>query len=124
MTVLSVLNGAELKGKLFQVSDQYRIELTGRADTPEARESLGVFLRAADGDLHRAGAKMVAVDFAGLTFVNSSCFKEFVVWLSTVSGRPAAEHYRMQFITNPAVRWQRASVHSLATFAADLVQIS
>jgi hypothetical protein len=58
-----------------------------------------------------------------VVFVNSSCFKEFVVWLTTMSAREQAKQYRIAFKSNPAVRWQRASLHTLATFASDLVEI-
>ena len=55
--------------------------------------------------------------------MNSSCFKDFVVWLSEVRKRPAPQQYRLRFVSNPKIRWQRASLASLSCFAVDLVEI-
>ena len=94
----------------------------GRAEAL-AKEVLGPFLVEVDKRLVVLKPAHVNVDFRRLTFMNSSCFKDFVVWLSNVRGRAAGEQYRLRFLSNPKVRWQRASLSSLSCFAVDLVEI-
>ena len=94
----------------------------GRAEAL-AKEVLGPFLLEVDKRLVALKAAEVTVDFRRLTFMNSSCFKDFVVWLSNVRGRAVADRYRLRFLSNPKVRWQKASLSSLSCFAADLVEI-
>lgn len=120
---LPTLSSPDLNAHLSEGATGFKLTLDGRADTPEARERLRAFFAAVDQTLRALRVPKVAVDFNQLTFINSSCFKELVLWLTTVAARPAPEQYRLVFLSNPAVRWQRASLHSLATFATGLVEI-
>lgn len=124
MTPLPTLSSVDLQAQLVQDHQGFKFALTGRAETPLAREQLRAFLASVDQALRQAHATAVTVDFNHLVFINSSCFKELVLWLTTIAGRPSNEQYRLVFVSNPAVRWQRASLHSLSTFAVGLVEIA
>lgn len=65
----------------------------------------------------------VAVDFTGLEFMSSSCFKCLVAWISDVTELPETAQYRITFRSSTDQLWQRRSLHVLQTFATDLVTI-
>ena len=46
-------------------------------------------------------------------FMDSSCFKAFVTWVSSVRELDPASHYRMVFVSNAKKHWQ-AILRSLA----------
>ena len=100
-----------------------RIIIEGRAEGTAAKDVLGPFLKDTDAALMKLAVKSVDVDLQKLTFMSSSCFKDFVVWLSDLSGRPSAQQYRVRFLSNAKVRWQRGSLSSLACFAPAQVDI-
>lgn len=65
----------------------------------------------------------VFVDFRDLYFINSSCFKAFVVWLGRVQDLEDGRQYRIRFLSDDEKPWQRRSLGALQCFAVDLVQI-
>lgn len=120
--ILQSVRAPDLHAVLLHVDDRLRISLEGRAESDE-RPMLGDFLTSADGHAQRLKIREVEIDLRALKFMNSSCFKEFVLWVSTVKGHPKDRQYRMKFLASKKIRWQSASLHSLACFAIDLVQI-
>jgi hypothetical protein len=65
----------------------------------------------------------VAVDFRECDFVNSSCFKAFVVWLEQIQDLEPTKQYRLRFFSDDTKSWQRRSLGALSCFAVDLVHI-
>ena len=65
----------------------------------------------------------VAVDMRELEFMNSSCFKCFITWLSDLLEQPAEQRYRIRFLSDPSKHWQHRSLRALSCFAVDLVTI-
>ena len=50
-------------------------------------------------------------------------FKVFVTWLAQVQELPTEKQYRIHFMSNPNMHWQRRSLAALSCFAVDLVTI-
>jgi anti-anti-sigma factor len=113
---------SELNATVTAEDGSILVHLSGTADlrVTEAVESLLA-------DVHkqaRAGAVAeVRVDLRNLEFMNSSCFKSFVTWISQVQDLPEPEQYRIRFLSSPAILWQRRSLNALSCFAAHLVTI-
>ena len=63
----------------------------------------------------------VRCDFRKLVFMNSSCFKSFVVWIDHVKNAPVA--YKITFLTDPNLHWQRRSLEALRRLAMNIVSI-
>jgi hypothetical protein len=101
-------------------ADEVRLTFTGNADG-KAIQPLEDLLEKLHPEVVRVGAKKVIVDFLNLEFMNSSCFKSFVAWISKV--QEETEQYRVTFLSNPETLWQRRSLHALSCFAADLISI-
>lgn len=98
------------------------VTLTGNADHA-AIEPLDRVLAAAHAAATEHGAREVAVDLRRLEFMNSSCIKSLVTWISDVRELPAARQYQIRFRSDPAMHWQKRSLHALRCFAVELITI-
>jgi anti-anti-sigma factor len=94
----------------------------GTADS-EAKPALDHYVLALHDEARRLAASKVVVDFRELEFMNSSSFKVFVTWLAQVQELPAENQYRIHFVSNPSMHWQRRSLAALSCFAVNLVTI-
>ena len=65
----------------------------------------------------------VAVDMRELEFMNSSCFKCLITWLSDLLEQPAELRYQIRFLSDSTKHWQHRSLRALSCFATDLVSI-
>jgi hypothetical protein len=86
-----------------------------------AIEILGRYLKNVHAEAERLGVSEVTCDFRHLSFMNSSCFKAFVVWIDTVKN--AARTYRIRFLTDPEMHWQRRSLEALRRLATNVVSV-
>ena len=98
------------------------VHLRGTADL-EAKPALDNYILAVHREARRLNVAKVAVNLRELEFMNSSSFKVFVAWLSQVQELPTEEQYRIHFLSNPNMHWQRRSLAALSCFAVDLVAI-
>jgi anti-anti-sigma factor len=98
------------------------VSLTGTADVT-VRTQLDRFLREVHKEAQRRLPEEVMVDVRQLEFMNSSCLKCFVWWISTVNEQPGDGRYRIVFVSSPSVYWQRRSLNALACLANDIVSI-
>jgi hypothetical protein len=86
-----------------------------------AIEVLGSYLKQVHAEAERLNLTEVTCDFRRLSFMNSSCFKAFVVWIDTVKN--AAQSYRIRFLTDPEMHWQRRSLEALRRLATSVVSV-
>jgi hypothetical protein len=98
------------------------LKLTGNADM-SAKEGLDALLPRVHEEAKRTSAPEVTVDFRELEFMNSSCFKSFVTWISEVQELEPDKQYRIRLLSKPEMHWQRRSLHALRCFAVDLITI-
>jgi hypothetical protein len=99
-----------------------QVSLTGTADLT-VRTQLDRFLRDVHSEAQRCLAEEVTVDVRQLEFMNSSCLKCFVWWISTVQEQPGEGKYRIVFVSSPSVYWQRRSLNALACLANEIITI-
>lgn len=97
--------------------------LTGCADM-RAKDALDAFLARVHAEAQRLKVQSVVVDFQKLEFMNSSCFKGFITWITGVQELGPARHYNIRFLSKPEVLWQKRSLHAMRCFASDLVTIA
>lgn len=104
-----------------QFADQkLTVAFTGTGDVA-AIEVLGDYLKRLHGEAERLTVSEVICDFRQLSFMNSSCFKAFVLWIDTVKNAPRS--YRIRFLTDPTMHWQRRSLEALRRLATDVVRV-
>lgn len=108
--------GASLNGKTLTV------KFTGNADM-RTKDALDRLLSALHGEAQKLRVEAVVIDFHGLEFMNSSCFKSFVSWISDVRDLDSDAQYAIRFLSKPELLWQRRSLHALRCFAVDLITI-
>jgi hypothetical protein len=96
------------------------IAFDGTGDSA-AIELLASYLPQVHAEAKRLGLPEVVCDFRELSFMNSSCFKAFVVWIDTVkSSEPS---YRIRFVTSPGLHWQKRSLEALRRLASSVVTV-
>ena len=99
------------------------VTLVGNADL-NVKAELDRFMTAVHDEARSIGAKDVVVDLKELEFMNSSCLKSLVWWISSVNELAADRQYHITFVSSPAMYWQRRSLTALAGLASDLVSIA
>lgn len=119
---LPTLEAPALTGTATLTDRTVTMALRGTADV-ESKAPLDDFVAALHGEAQRLGITKVIVDFRELEFMNSSSFKAFVTWLSNIQDLPAENQYRIHFVSNPTIHWQKRSLAALSCFATDLVTI-
>jgi len=109
-----------LHARGFSRLDVLAAQLVGLAEIPEQLSLRGLL-----GTLHALAlerkSKIVEIDVRTVRFMSSSCIKELVGHLSQVRALPEAERYRVRYVLDPFVRWQRPSLQALYAFAPDVV---
>lgn len=98
------------------------VELVGNADHRTSDQMRELCVR-----LHTAAlvAKVTAavIDLRQLEFMNSSCFKALVTWVSDIQDLEPPTRYKLRAFSNPGIPWQKRSLQSLQYFAVDLVTV-
>jgi hypothetical protein len=122
---MSALSLIAVGGDGFQVTPtlidfNLRLVFTGSGDM-NATSIINEYLKLVHEEAIRLSLAQVSCDFKQLTFMNSSCFKSFVVWIDTVKNSNI--RYQIAFLTNPGLPWQRRSLEALRRLAANLVTI-
>ena len=122
---MSTLNLNALSLASFQATptlenDRLALRFVGNGDM-NAIAPLSAFLKQVHEEATRLAVTEVRCDLQQLVFMNSSCFKSFVVWIDTV--KTSAVRYQIAFKTNPNLPWQRRSLEALRRLAANIVTI-
>lgn len=116
------LDFGELKATGVIEGGVMRLGLEGTADAI-SEPVLGELLGRLHGESQRAHVQEVVVDLRRLEFMNSSCFKSFITWIVAVRRLPEDQHYRIRFLSNASVHWQKRSLHAISYFGGDLITI-
>lgn len=119
---LQAIEGGAFRADASQDGAGITVRFSGTADL-SAREQLESLLLRLHAEAQRLGVSEVAVDFRQLEFMNSSCFKGLVGWLTGVQDLEADKQYRIRLLSKPELLWQRRSLHALRCFAVDLISI-
>lgn len=101
-------------------NEQLSVVFDGTGDVA-AIELLSAYLKRVHEEAKRLGVAEVTCDFRKLTFMNSSCFKAFVVWIDALKNAP--DGYKIRFLTDPEMHWQRRSLEALRRLATGVVTV-
>lgn len=119
--VLSARAG-DFHGDASEQAGVMTVRLAGTADYAAVDALEQLFDDVHDACL-RAAVKETVVDLRQLEFMNSSCFKCLVSWITVLQELAPAAQYKVTFTSNPQIHWQRRSLHSLRCFAEDLITV-
>ncbi|MBK7860730.1 MAG: hypothetical protein IPJ65_19435 [Archangiaceae bacterium] len=99
-----------------------RLKMTGAADLRDGGE-----LRLSLLDVHREAlaqhAHEVWVDLKAVEFMNSTALGAFVGWMTEIHKTPGADRYHLTLVASKERRWQRISLHALASFAPETISV-
>lgn|GEM_PF-461281 len=116
------IQSAELNATLTMVDHALLVRMSGTADL-RVTDTVEKLLTTVHREATSNHLEEVKVDLRNLEFMNSSCFKSFVSWIGQVQDLAESAQYRILFLSNPAILWQRRSLNALSCFAAHLITI-
>jgi len=122
MSEIVTVNGDDFAGSGRLDGLTINVSLKGNADY-SALDAVEMLLTRAHAEAQRAGTKETVVDLRQLEFMNSSCFQSFVAWINDINELAEGQRYKVKFLSNPNLHWQKRSLHSLRSFAVELVTI-
>lgn len=123
MNLESEVKAGRLVADFSEESSQLAVRLGGHADLPEVVEALSALWMRVHARALDLKAAVVTVDLRPLEFMNSSCFRTFVVWLSHLAQSTDGERYRVRFLSDTTRYWQRRGLQALSAFARDVVTV-
>lgn len=109
-------------GVASEEANVLEVMLSGTADYT-SQSSFEELINRVQTEAKRMHARETIVDLTKLEFMNSSCFKVFVSWISDLQESSNEERYLLRFRSNPNHHWQKRSLASLRHFAVDLITI-
>lgn len=116
------IDANDLRAAPSFVDGQLSVVFAGSADS-RSQAAIEALLDKVHSEAMRLKLPEVAVDFRECDFVNSSCFKAFVVWLEQIQELEATNQYKLRFFSDDTKAWQRRSLQALSCFAIELVHI-
>jgi hypothetical protein len=119
---LPSIKAGELEASAAFGEGALQIQLRGNADMRSVVAFSG-WLRELHREAVRLEAAQAVVDVRTLEFMNSSCFKGLVSWIGEVQESPEEKQYKIKFLSDTRLLWQRRSLHALSCFAIDLITI-
>jgi hypothetical protein len=122
MTKLESLRPPVVPAVEMRIGPGPRLNLSGTISTREPDRNLGLFFRAVHEAAVEDAVHEVTVDVCGLRFVNSSGIRLFIDWAARAT-RQAGHRYKLRFVRNTAVTWQRVSFSALRNISGDEVAI-
>lgn len=116
------IDANDLRAEPRFADGQIALRFAGSADS-RSEAAIEAMLVRVHEEAVRLGVREVSVDFRECDFVNSSCFKAFVVWLERIQDLEADSQYKLCFFSDDTKAWQRRSLGALSCFAIELVRI-
>ncbi len=113
----------DFHGDASQQGGVMTVRIAGTADYA-AVDALEKLLDDVHDECMRTNVRQTSVDLRQLEFMNSSCFKCLVSWITILQELAPAAQYKLTFVSNPQMHWQKRSLHSLRCFAEDLISVT
>jgi hypothetical protein len=111
-----------LQSVVLELTPPNLVRLSGTITSKEPDPELTAFLRALQRAVLEDAVSELRVDVSGLTFVNSAAIRVFVDMATWVQ-REARSAYKLRFLTNRRVTWQKTSFMALSSLARGVVVV-
>jgi hypothetical protein len=105
------------------IEGKFSVKFSGNADMA-AVTTLSSYLKAVHTEALQLAVREVTFDFRELYFMNSNCFKSFVSWIEAASSTREPGAYRIKFLANAQLHWQRRSLEALRCLADQVVTVA
>jgi hypothetical protein len=123
MGEVAAVHGDDFAGAAQHEGSTINVLLKGTADYA-ALDALERLLTRTHSEASRLSVTEAIVDLRQLEFMNSSCFKSFVSWINDIQEMEQERQYKLRFVSNPKLHWQKRSLHSLRCFAVELITVT
>ena len=118
---MSPIEGLAISGEF--VGPVLKLQLLGQAD-PRDGEQLTAELLGWHAKLLTNKSTEARVDVQAVEFMNSTALGAFVSWVGELQKLEPSARYQINIVGNPKRRWQRASLHALASFAPESITVT
>ncbi|MBV9948624.1 MAG: hypothetical protein JOZ69_17380 [Myxococcales bacterium] len=102
--------------------ERLNVRLTVNADM-HAVKTLSAALKTIHEQAVRLQVRDVLCDLTALYFMNSSCFKAFVTWVTAALALEPQARYTIHLRSNGQLHWQKRSLEALRRLAEEVVSI-
>lgn len=99
------------------------LRLSGQLSMHDPSSVIGSFFTQAHRAAVESSAREMAVDIRSLRFVNSSAIRLFVDWFTRIESLPVESRYRVVFIADTSMSWQRSTLHVFSSMFQGVVRI-
>jgi hypothetical protein len=117
-----VIDTKDLKASFTESEGVIALVFAGSAETA-AMSAIDELLKKAHDTALTNGVKEISVGFRDLEFMNSSCIKVFVTWLTRIESIAEDKRYRIRFLSDPNKSWQKRSLQALSCFALGSITV-
>lgn len=104
----------------IELSRPAKLTLTGTITAKDPTQVLGGFFKSLHEAARADALSEFHVDVRRLTFVNSSAIRLFVDWATWIQ-QSKRDAYRLRFLTDRSITWQRTSFAALTSIARDVM---
>lgn len=98
-----------------------RIE--GVVDQPATQKALDDLLARLTAETRLLKARLVVADLRALEFLDMTGFKTLMTWVSSLREAEVATQFRVRFLANAKIVWQRKNLEAIRCLAAGLVTV-
>jgi hypothetical protein len=119
---LSPLSTSTFSVAVSASADRAVVLLSGNADTLILAR-FSSYIRSLHAEVSDQHIPEVHVDTGSLYFMTSSCLKVLVAWLTSITELEPEKRYKVVFLANADLHWQRRSFDALQHIAHDLVTV-
>jgi anti-anti-sigma factor len=98
------------------------IEISGNIDLQNVSH-VGTMMTALIAELEKRKIHEARVDLRRLYFINSSGLKLFVTWITRVGEMLPVQRYKIVFVANNKLQWQKRSLRALSALDPTLVHL-
>ncbi len=96
------------------------VRLMGEADAVSLEDFTDLLVRLR-GLTRAVDVSEVAIDFRRLEWLTARCIAGLVDWIA--EARASGRGFKIRFVSNPAIRWQRRTLAALQACAPDTIAV-
>lgn len=123
MSHLADLRLQALEGLQLEVVHAHEVRFAGLITVRNAHEALLPSIRAVHDAALSDALTELSVDVRLLTFVNSSAIRLFIDWSTWLRNLDESKRYKLRFITDKSITWQRTSFLALKSLVPAVIEV-
>jgi hypothetical protein len=123
MSKLTKLARHQADGLSIEVTNENTTVMSGNITSLEPSARVQPFLKSVHTAALADKLTELLVDVRQLAFVNSSAIRLFIDWATWLQTAPTGERYKLVFITDKSITWQRTSFVAIKSLAGTVVEV-